>query len=160
MSKDIKIMELIPINHEYADTENSVLVHFARLRNLNIEGKSVNEIMYVVFNEEKDSKVIELLKGALKIISDIKPKEAVFSLSYPEIIRNVRSLRQTLEERYSGWVIFLNLTSLRFHLHSDHSLTKMNDLQKSKRQHLHLRLLRFLRPLYQILYLLIFHHGM
>ena len=47
MSKDIKIMELIPINHEYADTENSVLVHFARLRNLNIEGKSVNEIMYV-----------------------------------------------------------------------------------------------------------------
>ncbi len=114
-----KILEIIPINHEYEDAENSVLRHFTRLRNLYIKERlQVDDIYYIIFQEEKDKKIIEILKGALKMIYERKPKDFIVSLNYPEIIRNIRRFRQILELEYSNWHVFLNLTSLKHHLHS------------------------------------------
>ncbi len=113
-----KILEIIPINHEYGDAENSALVHFSRLRNLYIKGKQVDDIYYIIFHKEKDTQLIEILKGALKMIYNKKPKDFLLSLNYPEIIRNIRKLRRILESEYNDWQVYLNLTSLSHHLHS------------------------------------------
>lgn len=113
-----KILEIIPINHEYENAENSALVHFTRLRNLYISGKRVDDIYYIIFDKKKDIKAIEILKGALKMIYEKKPKDFIVSLNYPEIIRNIRKLRLILESKYIDWQIYLNLTSLPHHLHS------------------------------------------
>lgn len=112
------ILELIPINHEYVDTAKSPVAHLARLRELTLKGQKVNKIIYLIFHEEKDNKVIELLKGMHQFLFQGEPDEFQLSLKYPEIVRNVRKLRCHLETSYEGWYIYLNLTPLRYHFHS------------------------------------------
>jgi len=112
-----EILELIPINHEHSDSELSPSIHLARIRQLNLKGEYIDDILYILFNEKEDEKAIQFLKGSLRLIYEKKPKKFNVSLRYPEIIRNIKNLRKKLEEQYSGWLIYLNLTPLRFHLH-------------------------------------------
>lgn len=113
-----QVLELIPINHEYSNGELSPSIHLARIRQLNLKSEFIDDILYILFNEEEDEKAIQFLKGSLRLIYEKKPKKFYVSLKYPEIIRNIKNLRKKLEEQYSGWLIYLNLTPLRFHLHS------------------------------------------
>lgn len=112
------ILELIPINHEYLDKSNISLVHFSRIRQLLFKKEKVDKITYLIFHKEKDIEVIEYLKGTLPLIFQGETTEFFISLNYPEIIRNIRFLRQKLEEFYEDWQIFLNLTPLKYHLHT------------------------------------------
>ncbi len=112
------ILELIPINHEYKEKSDISLVHFSRIRQLIFKNEKVDKITYLIFNKEKDIEVIEQLKGTLPLIYQGETTEFFISLNYPEIIRNIRFLRQKLEEAYEDWQIFLNLTPLKYHLHT------------------------------------------
>lgn len=111
-------LEIIPINHQYSDSEKSPSIHFSRIRQLNLEEDSIDDIYYILFDKEEDEKAIQLLQGSLRLIYEKNPKKFFVSLRYPEIIRNIKRLRQVLEENYEDWVIYLNLTPLRYHLHA------------------------------------------
>lgn len=113
-----KILELIPINHEYSDSKKIPATHLARLVQKSLNHEMVDEIIYIVFNEEKDRKVIEILKGMHELFFKKEPKEEFLSLEYPGIIRGIRNLRRMLENNYNGWRLYLNLTPLRHHFHS------------------------------------------
>jgi len=113
-----KILEIIPINHEYSDSKEIPAVHLARLVQNALNNESVDDIIYLIFNEEKDRKIIEILKGMHELFFNKEPKEEKLSLDYPNIIRGVRNLRRVLERDYQGWSLFLNLTPLRHHFHS------------------------------------------
>ncbi len=113
-----KILELIPINHEYSDSKEIPAIHLARLVQKALNDEMVDEIIYIVFDEEKDRKVIEILKGMHELFFKKEPREELLSLEYPSIIRGIRNLRRMLENNYNGWRLFLNLTPLRHHFHS------------------------------------------
>lgn len=113
-----KILELIPINHEYSDSKQIPAIHLARLVQKALKDEAVDEIIYIVFDEEKDRKVIEILKGMHELFFKKEPREEPLSLEYPNILRSIRNLRRSLENNYKGWRLFLNLTPLRHHFHS------------------------------------------
>lgn len=113
-----KVLELIPINHEYSDSKEIPAVHLARLVQNALKDETVDDIIYLIFNEEKDRKIIEILKGMHELFFNKEPKEEKLSLDYPNIIRGIRNLRRVLERDYHGWRLFLNLTPLRHHFHS------------------------------------------
>jgi len=113
-----KVLELIPINHEYSDSKEIPAIHLARLVQKALNDEMVDEIIYIVFDEEKDRKVIEILKGMHELFFNKEPREEHLSLEYPSIIRGIRNLRRMLENNYNGWRLFLNLTPLRHHFHS------------------------------------------
>lgn len=113
-----KILELIPINHESSDSKEIPAIHLARLVQKALNDETVDEIIYIIFNEEEDRKIIEILKGMHELFFNKEPKEELLSLEYPNIIRGVRNLRRRLERDYNGWSLFLNLTPLRHHFHS------------------------------------------
>lgn len=113
-----KILELIPINHEYSDSKEIPAIHLARLVQKALNDETVDEIIYIVFDEEKDRKVIDILKGMHELFFKKEPREEHLSLEYPSIIRGIRNLRRMLENDYNGWRLFLNLTPLRHHFHS------------------------------------------
>ena len=113
-----KILELIPINHEYSDSKEIPAIHLARLVQKALKDETVDEIIYIVFDEEKDRKVIDILKGMHELFFKKEPREETLSLEYPNIIRSIRNLRRSLENNYNGWKLFLNLTPLRHHFHS------------------------------------------
>jgi len=113
-----KILELIPINHEFSDSKEIPAIHLARLVQKALNDEMVDEIIYIVFDEEKDRKVIDILKGMHELFFKKEPKEELLPLEYPNIIRGIRNLRRMLENNYNGWRLFLNLTPLRHHFHS------------------------------------------
>ena len=112
------ILELIPINHEYKKKGEISIVHFSRIGQLMLKREKVDKITYLIFDKEKDTEVIEHLKGTLQLLYKVETTEFYISLNYPEIIRNIKSLRQKLEENFKEWHIFLNVSPLKFHLHT------------------------------------------
>lgn len=113
-----KILELIPINHEYSDSKEIPSIHLARLVHKALKEETVDEIIYIIFDEEKDRKIIEILKGMHELFFNKEPKEESLSLNYPNIIRGIKNMRRMLEREYCGWKLFLNLTPLQHHFHS------------------------------------------
>ncbi len=113
-----RVLELIPINHEYSDSKKIPGIHLARLVHKATKEEAVDEIIYLLFDEEEDRKIVELLKGMHELFFKKEPREEVLPLSYPNIVRGVRNLRRALERDFEGWKVFLNLTPLRRHFHS------------------------------------------
>jgi hypothetical protein len=117
-----KIVEIIPLNPCHPDHEGHAAIHFGRIRQVVLSGKSVDHIYLINFStqesDEKYQNFRESLIGALKFAYDGKPTEISISKDYPEIIPEISKIRSQIEQSFPDAQVYLNLTPLQLHFHA------------------------------------------
>ncbi len=110
-------LEIIPINHLYPESSMFVPVHLGHLNHRQLRHEPIDEILLLNLTDKSHPET-GFLTGTLEMIHSGPIKTQTVSLEYPQIIQDLKKIRENLEKDKINYEIFINLTPFTRILHA------------------------------------------